>query len=197
MHPPWRWINTIRNGLVSASKRTGKAKRIDPNVRLLFVSIFSNSFSLFFPPTRTWPISGTERTERPSSLRNTAADIIARSCRGNNKKIRDEVDGKNEKTVSRISTRERYLVDIDRPSNVGTSSFNVSTSNCVSREVKTIFNDFQRFVSTRCRVNVKAVRLREAEWLGLIINGSVNIWRRRGNTFPVRTFFSKVRELDE
>ena len=99
-------------------------------------------------------------------MRNTAADIIARSCRGNNKKIRDEVDGKNEKTVSRISTRERYLVDIDRPSNVGTSSFNVSTSNCVSREVKTIFNDFQRFVSTRCRVNVKAVRLREAEWLG-------------------------------
>ena len=79
MHPPRRWINTIRNGLVSASKRTGKAKRIDPNVRLLFVSIFSNSFSLFFPPTRTWPISGTERTERPSSLRNTAADIIARS----------------------------------------------------------------------------------------------------------------------
>lgn len=108
MHPPRRWINTIRNGLVSASKRTGKAKRIDPNVRLLFVSIFSNSFSLFFPPTRTWPISGTERTERPSSLRNTAADIIARSRRGNNKKIRDEVDGKNEKTVSRISTRERY-----------------------------------------------------------------------------------------
>lgn len=105
-------------------------------------------------------------------MRNTAADIIARSRRGNNKKIRDEVDGKNEKTVSRISTRERYLVDIDRPSNVGTSSFNVSTSNCVSREVKTIFNDFQRFVSTRCRVNVNGslARSRMArsnnKWLG-------------------------------
>lgn len=109
-------------------------------------------------------------------MRNTAADIIARSRRGNNKKIRDEVDGKNEKNrVENIDQGKIYLVDIDRPSNVGTSSFNVSTSNCVSREVKTIFNDFQRFVSTRCRVNVKAVRLREAKWLGLIINGSVNI----------------------
>lgn len=112
-------------------------------------------------------------------MRNTAADIIARSCRGNNKKIRDEVDGKNEKTVSRISTRERYLVDIDRPSNVGTSSFNVSRrfnfQLRIERIESNIFNDFQRFVSTRCRVNVKAVRLREAEWLGLIINGSVNI----------------------
>lgn len=112
-------------------------------------------------------------------MRNTAADIIARSRRGNNKKIRDEVDGKNEKTVSRISTRERYLVDIDRPSNVGTSSFNVSRrfnfQLRIERIESNIFNDFQRFVSTRCRVNVKAVRLREAEWLGLIINGSVNI----------------------
>lgn len=152
MHPPRRWINTIRNGLVSASKRTGKAKRIDPNVRLLFVSIFSNSFSLFFPPTRTWPISGTERTERPSSLRNTAADIIARSCRGNNKKIRDEVDGKNEKTVSRISTRERYTSStsiVPRMLERVHSTFHAaSTSNCVSRELKaifsTIFNDLFR-----------------------------------------------------
>lgn len=152
MHPPRRWINTIRNGLVSASKRTGKAKRIDPNVRLLFVSIFSNSFSLFFPPTRTWPISGTERTERPSSLRNTAADIIARSRRGNNKKIRDEVDGKNEKTVSRISTRERYTSStsiVPRMLERVHSTFHAaSTSNCVSRELKaifsTIFNDLFR-----------------------------------------------------
>lgn len=152
MHPPRRWINTIRNGLVSASKRTGKAKRIDPNVRLLFVSIFSNSFSLFFPPTRTWPISGTERTERPSSLRNTAADIIARS----------RIAGIIKRYVTKLMERMKKPCREYRPGK-DTSSTSIvprmlervhstfhaaSTSNCVSRELKaifsTIFNDLFR-----------------------------------------------------
>lgn len=87
------------------------SKRLRQGIgRLLFVSIFSNSF-LFFPGANLAYIG--ERTEPRWEI---PADIIARSCRGNNKKIRDEVDGKKEKTVSRISSRERYA--IDRPSNV-------------------------------------------------------------------------------
>lgn len=110
-------------------------------------------------------------------MRHTAADIIARSRRGNNKKIRDEVDGKNEKNrVENIDQGKIYLVDIDRPSNVGTSSFNVSRRFNFQLRIERIesnfFNDFQRFVSTRCRVNVNGSLARSEmarsnnKWLG-------------------------------
>lgn len=107
-------------------------------------------------------------------MRNTAADIIARSCRGNNKKIRDEVDGKNEKTVSRISTRERYTSStsiVPRMLERVHSTFHAaSTSNCVSRELKAIFSTICFDEMPRERKSGSLARSRMArsnnKWLG-------------------------------